>query len=71
MNKFYLFHHNSPKCQAFFEIILDKIFPSVSKYKLKGLSQTLCVECHEAYERFLDMLPALVMAADIITHPHL
>ena len=29
------------------------------------------VERHEAYESFLDMLPALVMTADIITHPHL
>ena len=71
MNEFYLFYHNSPKRQAFIESILDKHFPSAIQCKLKGLCRTRWVERHEAYESFLDMLPALIMTAGIITHPHL
>ena len=29
----------------------------------------MLIERHEGYESFLDMLSALVMTADIITHP--
>ena len=37
MNECYLFFHNSPKRQAFFELVLQTSFPDVTQVKLKGL----------------------------------
>ena len=39
--------------------------------KLKGLCHTRWVERHEAYENFMELIPAIVMTGDIIAHPHL
>ena len=71
INEWFLFFHNSPKRQAFFETVLEKCFPDATQVKLKGLCRTRWVERHEAYENFMALIPAAVMTADVIVHPHL
>ena len=71
INEWFLFFHHSPKRQAFFETVLEKCFPDATQVKLKGLCRTRWVERHEAYENFMALIPAAVMTADVIVHPHL
>ena len=39
INEWFLFFHNSPKRQAFFETVLEECFPDATQVKLKGLCQ--------------------------------
>ena len=45
----------------------------VQQHELKviGLCRTRWVECHEAYENFFELAPAIVMTTDMMAHPHL
>ena len=71
MSECYLFFHDSPKRQAFFELVLQMSFPDVTQVKLKGLCRTRWVKRHEAYENFMELIPAVVMTTDVIVHPHI
>ena len=71
MNEWYLFFHNSPKGQAFFELVLQTSFPDVTQVKVKGLCRTRWVERHETYDNFMELIPAVVMTTDVIVHPHI
>lgn len=68
----FLFFHNSPKRQSFFERVLClENFNAATQTKLIGLCRTRWVERHEAYENFFELIPAIVTTTDMIAHPHL
>lgn len=59
INEVYLFFHNSPKRQAFFELVIEKQEISSKVKKLKGLCKTRWVERHLCYETFYEFFQLL------------
>ena len=72
INETFLFFHNSPKRQSFFEhILLLDNFSAATQTKVIGLCRTRWVERHEDNENCFELAPAIVMTTDMMAHPHL
>ena len=61
INEIYLFFHNSPKRQRYFEFIIKEYAPdTIRRQKLIGLSRTRWMERHECLEMISYMLEYVI-----------
>ena len=65
----FLFFHNSPKRQRFFELVIESFCPTPTKKKIKGLCQTRWVERHSTFDTILDLYPYLMQTWEEICCP--
>ena len=65
----FLFYHNSPKPQCFFELVIESFCPTPTKKKIKGLGQTRWVEQHTTFDTIFDLYPYLMQTWEEICCP--
>ena len=61
------FFNNSPKRQTLLEKVISEQMPEGKKKKMKDLCRTRWVYRHEAYETFLQLLPAIMETLELIS----
>ena len=65
----FLFFHNSPKRQRFFEHVISCLCPSGSRTKINGLCKTRWVERHNTFTTILELYPYLVKTWEHMCYP--
>lgn len=55
LNEVYLFFHNSPKRQTYFELVIERLEIPSNVKKIKGLCKTRWIERHQCYETFYEL----------------
>ena len=65
----FLFFHNSPKRQRFFEHVISCLCPSGSRTKINGLYKTRWVERHNTFTTILELYPYLVKTWEHMCYP--
>ena len=65
----FLFFHNSPKRQRFFELIIETFCPIPTKNKIKGLCQTRWVERPTTFDTIFDLYPYLMRTWEEMCSP--
>lgn len=69
LNETYLFFNNSPKRQAFFELVIEKEEIQSNVKKLKGLCKTRWVKRHLCFETFYELYNVLSKTLEGILNP--
>lgn len=69
INESYLFFHNSPKRQRYFENVIANYSETAKVIKLQGLCKTRWTERHTCFEVFYEMYGILCTTLEFITDP--